>query len=508
MKKLFKKLALMVVALLTFSVGSNYTVKEVRAAGLTATYTVTSTSAVSTSGTIPDGSTATYKSTYTSKEQLTANKSMTLTLDGYDGYIVKGITLSMKSNTSKGAGSLSVKAGNTTIASISACNFNDKNWYGAWSTSYVDVNPALSNDSYVIASGESLTITIAATVNSLYCKSFSVTYEQASLSNKESIEMCKTSASLGFDYSLKFTNASQEAYSLVSNVSELTVGDQIVIAASGYNYAISTTQNTNNRTSAPVVKKDNIIEFDSSVQVITLGEGKISGTYSLGVGDNKYLYAASSSNNYLKSGYLDENASWSISIGANSVATIKSCGSYTRNLLRYNDQSNLFSCYSSGQKDVVIYKLSMTEVNTVSSASFDNISILFGATVESSLFDDFQDVSAGVMFSAGDVLDVSNAVEKEVETLVENDGVYSVGAVLEVFADGEVVTDGTKDRLSKNVTAAVYFVVDGETVILESKTYSVKTMVDYYIINADSLGIEDQYTIDALETLQAYISAE
>jgi hypothetical protein len=32
MKKLFKKLALAVVALLTFSVGSNYTVKEVKAA--------------------------------------------------------------------------------------------------------------------------------------------------------------------------------------------------------------------------------------------------------------------------------------------------------------------------------------------------------------------------------------------------------------------------------------------------------------------------------------------
>ena len=33
MKKLFKKFALAVVALLTFSVGSNYTVKEVKAAG-------------------------------------------------------------------------------------------------------------------------------------------------------------------------------------------------------------------------------------------------------------------------------------------------------------------------------------------------------------------------------------------------------------------------------------------------------------------------------------------
>ena len=39
MKKLFKKLALMVVALLSFSVGSNYTVKEVKAADESVTYT-------------------------------------------------------------------------------------------------------------------------------------------------------------------------------------------------------------------------------------------------------------------------------------------------------------------------------------------------------------------------------------------------------------------------------------------------------------------------------------
>ena len=43
MKKLFKKLALMVVALLTFSVGSNYTVKEVKAAGTGSYVKVTET---------------------------------------------------------------------------------------------------------------------------------------------------------------------------------------------------------------------------------------------------------------------------------------------------------------------------------------------------------------------------------------------------------------------------------------------------------------------------------
>ena len=62
------------------------------------TYTVISTTSVSVSGNAPEGSSATYKSTYSSKCQLTAGKSMTLTLSGYDGYKIMGITLSMKSN--------------------------------------------------------------------------------------------------------------------------------------------------------------------------------------------------------------------------------------------------------------------------------------------------------------------------------------------------------------------------------------------------------------------------
>ena len=90
-----------------------------------ATYKVTSTSEVTPSGEIPEGASATYKSTYSSAYQLTKDNSMTLTLTGYAGYTITGITLSMKSNSSKGAGTFSAKAGSTTLAEIaSATNFN------------------------------------------------------------------------------------------------------------------------------------------------------------------------------------------------------------------------------------------------------------------------------------------------------------------------------------------------------------------------------------------------
>ena len=149
----------------------------------TVTYTVTSTSAVSTSGTAPSGSKATYSSTYNEIAKLTEKNSMTLTLSGYAGKKITGITLSMKSNSSKGAGYLSVKAGTSTLASIgspsSGVKFNNSAWHGSWSTSYVDVTPTMSNKAYAIQNGENVVILIGATANSLYCQSFTLTYEDA-----------------------------------------------------------------------------------------------------------------------------------------------------------------------------------------------------------------------------------------------------------------------------------------------------------------------------------------
>ena len=134
----------------------------------TATYTVTSKSAVSTSGTAPSGSTATFENTSSTKDQLTSGNSMTLTLTGYAGYTITGITLSMHSNASKGAGTFSAKAGSTTLAEIaSATNFNE--WFDnkAYTDKYKDVHVTMSNAAYVIQENEKVDIIIAATTNSL-----------------------------------------------------------------------------------------------------------------------------------------------------------------------------------------------------------------------------------------------------------------------------------------------------------------------------------------------------
>ena len=48
-------------------------------------------------------------------------------------------------------------------------------------------------------------------------------------------------------------------WTLVTNSSDLAVGDEVIIAAKDHNYALSTTQNTNNRGREAIVKKGNTL---------------------------------------------------------------------------------------------------------------------------------------------------------------------------------------------------------------------------------------------------------
>ena len=147
-------------------------------------------------------------------------------------------------------------------------------------------------------------------------------------------------------------------YTLLKNVSELTVGDHIVIAAKDYNYALSTNQKSNNRGQAAITKSGEIITFDSDVQILTVKEGMVAGTFAFYTGSG-YLYAASTSKNYLKTeSALTANSSWAISIATDGTATIEAQGSNTKNVMQYNQQSSLFACYgSASQKPIVIYRL-------------------------------------------------------------------------------------------------------------------------------------------------------
>lgn len=158
-------------------------------------------------------------------------------------------------------------------------------------------------------------------------------------------------------------------YELVTDASELAVGDEIIIASSSAAKALSTTQNNNNRAATDVTKQDTyIVDPSNEVQIITLEAGTKANTFAFKVGE-KYLYAGSSTANRLYSGTTkNDNASWAISITSSGVATVTAQGTNTRNIMQYNGASAnalIFNCYgnttTTGCTLLSIYKLPSTK---------------------------------------------------------------------------------------------------------------------------------------------------
>ena len=153
-----------------------------------------------------------------------------------------------------------------------------------------------------------------------------------------------------------------QEYQLVTSVDQLVAGHTYLIVNIANSKALGTTQNNNNRSAASVTIEDGVIStIDNTVCELTLGASGNNWTlFDSGYGNNGgYLCAASSSNNYLKTQTsITNNSKWNIAIGADGVATITAQGSYTRNIIKYNSQNDIFACYASGstQLDVCLFR--------------------------------------------------------------------------------------------------------------------------------------------------------
>lgn len=168
---------------------------------------------------------------------------------------------------------------------------------------------------------------------------------------------------IAFIFSHISTTYAEPVWALVTDVSELEVGDQVIITARNYNYAIGTEADpTNNiRLQAILIEKQGkFCAINESVQIFTIQRGD---SYFQFKTDKGYLatenhedmplgFNTSSSNKYTK---------WSVSIDITGKATIISNQGRIR---YYISNKGYFKCYTNeGQShdDVVIYKLTDTE---------------------------------------------------------------------------------------------------------------------------------------------------
>jgi len=190
------------------------------------------------------------------------------------------------------------------------------------------------------------------------------------------------SATASFTLNVTEKLSAKGSYEWVKDVSTLEAGDELVIVyQTNDTFAkVMGNQQANNfkyvdvRYSIEVTDRSIISISSDNVAPIML-EGSEGAWYFRT--NNGYLYAASSSNNQLKTtnsnNTLDEvgdNAKASISISSGGNATILFQGNNTRKLIKYNSQDNLFSCYASNNSTNYIKLVQIYRKKKKSSVSF------------------------------------------------------------------------------------------------------------------------------------------
>lgn len=182
--------------------------------------------------------------------------------------------------------------------------------------------------------------------------------------------------------SATYTIRPSKVYNLVTDASSLGVGDKIVILDNSGTYAMSTTQNTNNRgASTDFVLSGTTVKVpdEGTVQAITL-EAYAEGYWYFKVGDN-YLAATGTSGALLRSqakATVTSNTTgkWSIAL-VSTAFTVKTNDGTDYNTMRYNYNSGspIFNCYDGDKQTAIkVYAYQNTsptiETNTASLSGF------------------------------------------------------------------------------------------------------------------------------------------
>lgn len=316
-------------------------------------------------------------------------------------------------------------------------------------------------------------------------------------------------------------------FTLVENVSDLVIGSDIVIAANGSkNSAMSITQTTNNRGVADATKSADgkTLTLTENVQIFTLEAGTVEGSYAFHCANGTaegYIYAASSSKNWLKTqAAKDDNASWAIQI-SNKEATVKAQGENSNNILRYNSSNNIFSCYSSGQQSVYLYQAGSLPDPGMSWSDEAAVATLTSAGVE----------FTPPILNLGNATNVTYASSKPTVATIDNNGnVTIVGAgqtvISAIFAGNTsyapstvtytlTVTD-SREKVATPTFSPAAGAVDAGTVVTISTTTAGATI--YYTVDGTApttastqgttVTIDEAKTIKAIAVKANYIDSD
>ena len=268
---------------------------------------------------------------------------------------------------------------------------NDLTLYAQWKPLYTITLAAVENGNVTVSHNEAVegdVITLTATPNSGYEFDHWVVTDASNntvavTDNQFEMPAANVTVNAAFVYvGAPFA----QQYHLVTSTDQLVAGRTYLIVNTDYGKALGKTQNTNNRSAAAVTIDNNVISTLGDACELTLGGETGAWTFYDATNNSGYLYAAggSGNNNYLKTQTtLTDAGKWIITL-SNNKATIKTIdANVNRHTIMYNNSSNIFSCYASGQKAVYLFirseEYEYTESATVACLnSFDKHTIHSG----------------------------------------------------------------------------------------------------------------------------------
>ena len=211
-----------------------------------------------------------------------------------------------------------------------------------------------------------------------------------------------------------------DKYTLVTDLSVLAEGDNVIIASAGSDYAIGTDNTGNSRPAVSITKSDNTIIPNNLVGIFTVHDaGTNLYAFKDASNDNAYLYASSSGTYY----YLgtqaenDANGHWDITVDStNGTATVVAQGTNTNNVLH---------CITAGTSG----------------------NIYFGATpstyTKGHLISLYYKSNGGAKIAIEPQIiasDISNVADTGIENATANIKVRGISGTVTAIPDGTVVT--------------------------------------------------------------------
>ena len=201
-----------------------------------------------------------------------------------------------------------------------------------------------------------------------------------------------------------------------------------------------------------VYEADNLADCKMTITKVT--EGDNAGKYTIQDAAGMYLYAAGGTEkNYLKG---QATASyWTIEEKDGNYVITSTVANCTHNLLRYNSQNNLFSCYASGQNDITLYKYSDIKVDTTPKISVTSTSYSASAA----------DTSVEIPYT---VKNIANAITA---TVADGATMANVNATV---ADGKVTVTFDANTESTEKAATIVLSYEGAESVNVTVTQAAK----------------------------------